>query len=311
MSVDGREGAGQPRVAVLGVGTMGAGMVRNLVRSGLSVDVWNRTPGPAAALAEDGAHVHADPALAVGSADVVITMLGDGTAVRSVMLGQGALAAMKAGAIWAQMGTIGVGPTDEMIAAVAAQRPDVTFVDAPVSGTRQPAEAGQLLVLAGGPESARVPLEPVFGAVGQATRWLGEAGAGTRFKLITNAWLFFLIEGAAEIMALADSLGVSREAVLGLLGQGRMASPVAAGKAAKMDSGDDSPDFSMQWAVKDVGLAIDAAPGRALTALEAIRDRWQSLVDQGMGELDTSAARHGFERTGGAASLRMAGAPGG
>ena len=121
------------------------------------------------------------------------------------------------------MGTIGVAATAELAGIVAAQRPDVLFVDAPVSGTRAPAEAGELLILASGPERAKALLEPAFGAVGRATRWLGEAGAGSRLKLVINTWLMFLIEGAAEVMALADAVGVDRSEVLDLLGTGRMA----------------------------------------------------------------------------------------
>jgi len=87
---------------------------------------------------------------------------------------------------------------------------------------------------------------------------------------------------------------VDRSEVLDLLGNGRLASPVAAAKARKMDSGDDSPDFALEWAVKDMSLALDAAPGRSLDALAALRDRWQRLVDQGFGGLDLSAARRGL-----------------
>jgi len=273
---------------------MGAGMARSLLRAGLPVDVWNRTPERAADLAAAGAVAHADPASAVAHAAVVITILSDAAATRSAALDAGTLAAMRPGAVWAQMGTIGVAATEELAAAVAAQRPDVMFVDAPVSGTRGPAEAGQLFVLASGPQAARPLLEPAFGAIGQATRWLGEAGAGSRLKLVWNTWLMFLIEGAAEVMALADAVGVDRSEVLDLLGNGRLASPVAAGKARKMDSGDDSPDFALEWAVKDMSLALDAAPGRSLDVLVALRDRWQRLVDQGLGGQDMSAARHGL-----------------
>jgi 3-hydroxyisobutyrate dehydrogenase len=109
-----------------------------------------------------------------------------------------------------------------------------------------------------------------------------------------NTWLMFLIEGAAEVMALADAVGVDRSEVFDLLGTGRLASPVAAGKAHKMDSGDDSPDFALEWAVKDLTLALDAAPGRSLDVVAALRDRWQRLVDRGLGGLDMSAARHGL-----------------
>lgn len=282
-----------PRVAVLGTGTMGRGIARSLLRAGLTVDVWNRTPDRAAALAAHGAVVHAHPADAVAAAGVVVTMLADAAAVRSVALDQGVLAGLQPGAVWVQMGTIGIGATGELAATAAAQRPDVAFVDAPVSGSRAPAETGELVILASGPERARVALAPVFGALAQSARWLGEAGAGSRMKTVVNAWLIFLIEGAAEILALADAVGVDRAAVLDLLSTGRMASAVAAGKARKMDAGDDSPDFPLRWAAKDAGLALEAA-GRNLAGLAAIHDRWQELIAQGLGELDTSAARHGF-----------------
>jgi 3-hydroxyisobutyrate dehydrogenase len=283
------------RVAVLGLGTMGAGMARSLLRAGLPADVWNRTPERAADLAAAGAVAHADPADAVAGADVVITILADAAATRSVALDQGMLAAMRPGAVWAQMGTIGVAATGELAATVAAHRPDVLFVDAPVSGSRAAAEGGALVILASGPDAAKAPLEPAFSAVGEGTRWLGEAGAGSRLKLVINTWLMFLIEGAAEVMSLADSVGVARSEVLDLLGTGRMSSAVAALKARKMDSGDDSPDFALEWAVKDMSLALDAAPDRSLTVLAAVRDRWQQLVDRGLGGLDTSGARHGLE----------------
>jgi len=282
-----------PRVALIGTGIMGSGMARSLLRAGLPVDVWNRTEQRTAGLAAEGAVVHADPAGAVAAAEVALTMLPDAEATRSVALERGMLAALRPGAVWAQMGTIGVQAAEELAALVAQQRPDVAFVDAPVSGSRVPAEKGELLILASGPESAREPLTPVFDAIGETTRWLGEAGAGSRMKMVVNAWLIFLIEGAAEVMALADSVGVDREAVLALLSNGRMASPVAAGKARKMDSGDDSPDFPLRWATKDAGLAV-AAAGRDLPGLAAIRDRWQQLVGQGLGDQDTSAVRHGL-----------------
>jgi len=302
---------GQGRVAVLGLGTIGAGMARSLLRAGLPVDVWNRTPERAADLAGAGAVAHTGPAGAVADAGVAITILSDAAATRSVALDAGMLAAMRPGAVWAQMGTIGVSATEELAGIVTAQRPDVMFVDAPVSGTRAPAEAGELLVLASGPERARPLLEPVFGAVGQATRWLGAAGAGSRLKLVMNTWLMFLIEGAAEVMALADAVGVDRSEVLDLLGNGRMASPVAAAKARKMDSGDDSPDFALALAVKDMSLALDAAPGWSLDVLRSLGGRQHpgelllALVHQRVRSLQEGGALAG-ERQGVGAAVGVA-----
>src|SRR5262249_36584342 len=165
--VAGDNAPGGPRVAVLGLGIMGTGMARSLLRAGLPVDVWNRTPERAADVAVRGAVAHADPAGAVADAGVVITMLADATAVRSGGRDQGMLEGLRPGAIWAKMGTIGVATTEELAAVTAERRPDVAFVDAPVSGSRGPAEAGELAILAAGPEGVRAALEPVFGAVGQ------------------------------------------------------------------------------------------------------------------------------------------------
>jgi 3-hydroxyisobutyrate dehydrogenase len=293
---DTTQGAASPRVAVLGIGTMGAGMARNLLRAGLPVDVWNRTPALATALAREGAVAHESPSSAVAQADVVITMLPDAEAVQSVAFGQGVLAAMRPGAVWAQMGTIGVAAVGELAAQVKDERPDVYFVDAPVSGTRGPAEAGQLLILASGPGQARQVLEPVFEAIGRKTKWLGEVGAGTALKLVMNSWLVFLAEGTAEILALADSLGVDHDEVLDFLGAGNIASPWALTKFRKMETGDDSPDFSLQWALKDIRLALSAASDRPLPVLDAIGDRWDALVGEGLGGLDVSAARHGLKK---------------
>ena len=288
-------GAAQPlpRVAVLGAGTMGQGMAHSLLRNGFTVDAWDRTPEKAAALAADGATAHEDARDAGREDEVVITMLADADAVNQVAFGDGMLEAMRRQAVWAQMGTIGVTATEELATRVRKERPDVYFVDAPVSGTRQPADNGQLLILASGPEQAKPVLEPVFAALGRETKWLGEAGAGSRLKLVMNSWLVFLVEGAAEIMALADSLGVDHQQVLDFLSSGSLANPAAAAKFAKMDSGDDSPDFALQWALKDIRLAMEAS-GRRLPMLDVVRDRWAALVSQGLGDRDVSAARHGL-----------------
>jgi 3-hydroxyisobutyrate dehydrogenase len=284
-----------PRVAVLGIGTMGRGMAHSLLRAGFQVDVWNRSPEPAAQLAQHGATAHELPNYAVEHADVVITMLADAAAVEQVAFTGSMLETLRPGAVWAQMGTIGVAATDELAARVSKERPDVLFVDAPVSGTKGPAETGNLLILASGPEAARPLLDPVFAALGQRTKWLGDTGRGSRLKLVMNTWLVTLVEGAAEIIALADSLGVAHQDVLDFLAEGNLSAPVASVKARKMEAADDSAEFSLQWALKDIVLAL-AATDRPLPVVEAIRARWASLADQGLGGLDVAAARHGLDQ---------------
>jgi 3-hydroxyisobutyrate dehydrogenase len=284
-----------PRVTLLGTGIMGAGMAERLLDQGFVVDAWDRTAAAAARLAERGAIAHAETAEAVRNADVVITMLATGDVVTDVMIGRGTLAAMRPGAVWAQMGTIGVEATDRLIAECARARTDVTFVDAPVSGTRDPARNGQLTILASGPDQARATLEPVFTALGQHVLWLGPAGQGTRMKLVLNTWLAFEVEAAAEASSAAHRLGVPYQALLEAVQGGPLASGAALARLAKMESSDHSPQFPLEWALKDLDLVAAATGADAVPVAGAIADRWRSLVGQGFGRLDASAARLGLD----------------
>jgi 3-hydroxyisobutyrate dehydrogenase len=210
------------------------------------------------------------------------------------MIGRGVVDAIRPGAAWAQMGTIGVEATAALDAQVSARRPDVFFVDAPVSGSRAPAEAGELVVLASGPDAARTVVGPIFSVLGRRTLWLGPAGAGTRMKLVLNTWLAFEVEAAAEVAALAAHLGVGSDMLSGAVAGSPLVSPFAGAKLAKIEAGDDEPDFSLAWALKDLELAETAAGPRPIPIAGAVADRWRTLVDRGFGHLDVSAARLGL-----------------
>jgi 3-hydroxyisobutyrate dehydrogenase len=285
----------RPRVAVLGAGTMGAAMASRLLDLGFAVTVWDRTPSPALALAERGATVRAKPTEAVATAEVVLTMLPNADAVADVMLQAGTLAELRPSATWAQMGTIGVDATERLAAEAARRRPDVLFVDAPVSGSREPARNGKLLILASGPDRSHAAVDDVFAALGLRTLWLGPAGTGSRMKLVLNAWLAFEIEAAAEAGALAERLGVPYKVLADALTGGPLASATALTKLAKMHSGDYSADFSLEWALKDLDLALAASGADTAPTVVAIAERWRRLVAQGHGRLDISAARLGLK----------------
>jgi 3-hydroxyisobutyrate dehydrogenase len=195
-------------VAVLGTGIMGSAMARNLVAAGLRTTVWDRSPSATAALSEAGARAAASAGEAVRDARVVITMLPTADVVNSVIFDGGVAAAFAGGAVWAQMGTIGVTATTQIAGRLGELRPDVMFVDAPVSGSKGPAEAGQLLILASGPSKAEAIVGPAFSAIGRKTVWLGPAGQGSRMKLVVNAYMSILIEGVAEALELAGRLDI-------------------------------------------------------------------------------------------------------
>jgi 3-hydroxyisobutyrate dehydrogenase len=276
------------------MGIMGAGMAERLLERGFAVDVWNRTPGPAAEIAARGATAHDTAEDAAAHADVVITMLPNQTAVEDVMMAGGALDSMPAHATWAQMGTIGVEATERVVEEAARRRKDVNFVDAPVSGTRQPARTGRLIVYASGPEGAKEMLTPVFDALGERTLWLGPAGAGSRMKLVINTLLAFEIEAVAEMRALAEKLGIPYEILFDALNGSALASAFELTKLAKMQRGDDSPDFPLEWALKDLDLVLQAAGPTAAPVTVSIAERWRQLVAGGYGRLDVSAARTGL-----------------
>jgi 3-hydroxyisobutyrate dehydrogenase len=191
-------------VAVLGTGIMGAGMARSLLREGIGVRAWNRTRAKAEPLAADGARVCDEPADAVAGADVVLTMLRDADTIEDVMTG--ALPAFDDDAVWAQTSTVGAEPADRL-ARLAAQR-GVTYFDAPVLGTKQPAEEGKLLVMVAGPTARRERVQPVFDAIGSRVAWVGEGTEASRLKLVVNSWVLALTTAIGEAMAMADGLGL-------------------------------------------------------------------------------------------------------
>ena len=166
------------RVAVLGTGIMGSAMARNLAASGLPTTAWDRSPAATAPLAEAGVQVAASPAEAVRGARVVITMLPTAGVVDSVIFDGGVAAQFAAGAVWAQMGTIGVSATTQIAQRLTGLRPDVMFVDAPVSGSKGPAENGELMILASGPGAAEPVVGPVFSVHRPQDRVAGPGGPG-------------------------------------------------------------------------------------------------------------------------------------
>jgi 3-hydroxyisobutyrate dehydrogenase len=283
-----------PEVAVIGTGTMGTAMARRLLGAAMDVSVWSRHPVSTMPLVDLGATAFEKASDAARDADVVITMLATAEATADVMFDGQALDAMKQGSIWVQMATIGVEATQRLVGETLVQRPDVAFVDAPVSGSREPAGKGQLLILASGQHAAAPSLEPVFGALGRATLWLGPAGAGSAMKLVLNTWLAFQTEGAAEAAALAERLGVPTSALLDALCDNPLASPYALGKLARMLERDYHADFSLDWALKDLDLVASAAGAPVAPVAQAIADRWRGLVQNGSSGLDVSAARRGL-----------------
>jgi 3-hydroxyisobutyrate dehydrogenase len=284
-------------VAVLGIGAMGHGMAASALRAGIPTIVWNRNLEATRDLAGRGAEVAVTAADAARRAAIVVTMVTDADAVISIARDQGMLAALAPGAIWAQMSTIGVAGIDRVAALAGAERPDVMLLDAPVSGSKDPAERGQLTIFASGPGEARSRVAPMFGALGQRTIWVGEAGAGTRLKLVNNTWLAFAAEAVATSVALAHLLGLETETVVDALGGGGpLVSTWQAAKLQRIVNGEFSAQFALSLALKDVHLVLQAAGGDRFAVLACLADEWQQAVDQGLGEQDLTVVTRALEQ---------------
>jgi 3-hydroxyisobutyrate dehydrogenase len=255
-----------PVVAVLGTGTMGAGMVRSLRRAGLPVRMWNRDPAKAQALTGTGAEASGSPAEAVEGADVVLTMVLDADAVVDVIT----KASPPPGTPWVQTSTVGVEGAQRTVD--TARELDLVLVDAPVLGTREPAEKGALVVLASGPEEVRGRVAPVFDAIGSKTLWLGPAGAGSRLKLVANSWVLMVTAGVAQAVALARALDLDPQDFLAAIEGGPLDAPYVHLKSDLMLRGEYPVSFGLTGAAKDARLI------RAALASSGVSDRLTAAV---------------------------------
>jgi 3-hydroxyisobutyrate dehydrogenase len=274
-----------PKIAVLGTGVMGAPMARNLARAGHEVRAWNRSIAKAAALREHGVDVHDDPASAADGANIVLTMLADADAVLAVARAT----ELADGQIWWQASTIGLAGTEECDALAAEA--GVALVDAPVLGTRQPAEEGKLVVLASGPDPALDACAPLFDAVAARTLRLGGAGAGTRLKLAVNSWVLAVTQGTAETVALAQALGLDPNLVIEAVNGGGLDLPYFRMKAKLMMDEDFPPSFALTLAAKDARLVVEAAErsGADVPMARTVAARMTEGAEAGHGDEDMAA----------------------
>ncbi|MBZ4017971.1 NAD(P)-dependent oxidoreductase [Streptomyces purpurogeneiscleroticus] len=290
--------ADKTSVAVLGTGIMGAAMARNLARAGLDVRVWNRTRAKAEPLAADGARVADTAAAAVDGADILLTMVHDGPAALDAV--RDAEPALRPGQLWLQMSTVGPQALPPLVQFATAH--GLTFVDAPVLGTKQPAENGALTVLAAGPQDVREAAEEVFGIVGQRTLWAGEdgaSGAGSRLKLVANSWVLTIVNGAGEALALAEGLGVDPRDFLDAVAGGPLDVPYLQMKSQLILSGDYPASFTVSAARKDAALIAAAADdaGVRMDLAAAAAERFRRAEAAGHGDKDGAAAYYAsFEK---------------
>lgn len=245
-------------VALLGLGTMGSGMAANLVKAGFSLSVYNRTPTKAKALVDAGAHFAATPAVAVRGAAVIISMLADDMASREVWLGKdGALNAASKGAVLVESSTVSPSWIAEL-SSIVEQR-GLELLDAPVTGSRMQAEAGQLSFLVGGKDSALNAATPVLKVMSKEIIHLGSVGSGAKMKLINNFLCGVQAASLAEGLTWIERSGLDREKALSVLRGGAPGSPLLGALSARMVSRNYAVNFLLKLMTKDLLYAQNEA----------------------------------------------------
>lgn len=279
------------RVAVIGTGIMGAAMAANLSRAGHDVVVWNRTRSKADAVAErDGVDVTVTdtPATAAAGADAVVTMLFDRAAVEAAATGPDGFFAAGGRPVWVQSSTVGT-EVDEL--AMAADDLGWPFVDAPVLGTRGPAEEGTLTTLVSGAPEHREAVAPLFEAWGSRTLVAGDApGEASRLKIVVNSWLAGQVAAVAETITAARRVGVDPQLFLDTIEGTPVGSPYAAAKGGFMVREEFPTQMPLVAIAKDMDLVLDVAVGGPpLAGLEAARATAQRAIEDGHGQDDMAS----------------------
>jgi 3-hydroxyisobutyrate dehydrogenase-like beta-hydroxyacid dehydrogenase len=273
-------------VGFIGIGSMGAAIVPNLVKAGHRVSVWNRTPVAAQAL--DGVTVLSSPAEAF-QGEAVITMLADDKAVRSVIVDSGALASAREGCIHVMMATISLTLVEDL--QKLHRDAGIAYVAAPVFGVPAAAEKAQLNVVTAGDAEAIATVQPLLDAIGQKSWHLGDDPKRANIaKIAGNMMITLAIEAMGEATALTDSYGLKAADFLEIVTNTLFASPSYQRYGGFIANNRYEPGFKLTLGLKDVNLALDAADAKqvSLPAAEIVRENMDTAIDQGMGSKDWS-----------------------
>lgn len=280
----------QPHIAFLGLGLMGSGMARQLLAKGFPVTVFNRNPEKSRSFAEAGAKVASSPQEAATGAEIIISMLADDHASRSLWLGDdGALAGASEGTLCIESGTVTVDWVKEF--SEAATQRGCEVIDAPVTGSKTQANSGELNFLVGGSESALEKARPVLSAMGKSIVHLGPTGSGALLKLINNFVCGTQLASLAEGLAMIERSGLDRTAALEVLTHGAPGSPLVKAVSARMTAREFAPHFLLRLMAKDLGYAIAEGDKLSLdlTTAKTALGLFQQGVASGHGEQDIAA----------------------
>lgn len=287
----------KPRIAFFGLGIMGSGMARRLLTNGFPLTVFNRNPEKSKPFAAEGAHVAASPREAASRTDVIISMVADDNASRSLWLGEnGALSAAAPGTVCIECSTVSVGWIKELAAAAAARKCEL--LDAPVTGSKAQAAAGELSFIVGGDFTSLEKVRPVLSTMSKAIIHLGPTGSGALLKLINNFVCGVQVASLAEAVIMIERSGLDRARALEILTSGAPGSPLVKTIATRMTTPDFTPNFLLRLMTKDLGYAIEEGGKLSvnLATAAAALSIFQRAMTDGHGDQDMSAVVEEFRK---------------
>ncbi|XP_019628161.1 PREDICTED: glyoxylate/succinic semialdehyde reductase 1-like isoform X2 [Branchiostoma belcheri] len=278
------------KIGFLGLGIMGSGMVRNLIKTGHSVMVWNRTPMKCRDLVQAGASVGGTVNEVVAACDITFGCVADPNAVRDLVFGtSGVLQSIRPGKAYVEMSTIDVETVQDVAESIESR--GGRFLEAPVIGTRKPAEDGMLVIVAGGDRSLFDDCESCFLAMGKKAFYLGEIGSGTRMKLVANMVLGSVMAGYAEGMSLAERAGLDLQTVLDVFKEGPLNCAAVRSKGDAILHSRFEPSFPLKHQQKDMRLALALGDElkQSLPVAAAANEMFKRAISLGNGDNDMSS----------------------
>lgn len=290
------------RLGFLGLGLMGQPMALNLRRGGHELAVWNRTRAACEPLRETGATVADSPAAVAAASDITFAMLADPAAALAVAAGpRGACAGLRPGAGYVDMSTVDAATSTSVAQLVAAR--GARFLEAPVSGSRQPAAQGALVIMAAGDRSLYDEAAPALDLLGKKRLFLGEVGNGARLKLVVNQVMGGMMASFCEGLTMARASGLQADDLLAVLDAGALANPMFRGKGPLLLSGDFAPAFPLKHMAKDLRLAhaLSRETGLDLPVAAVVAEAFARALAAGDGDLDFGALLRTVEASAGGA----------
>ena len=278
------------QIGFIGLGIMGSRMAANLLKAEHGLKIFNRTREKAETLIREGAEWCDTPAQLAQKVDILFTMLAHPEAVNQLAFSDnGYMENMKPNAIWVDCST--VNPSFSKAMAAETKKRQIRYVDAPVLGTKKPAQEGQLLFFVGGKNEDVETLKPYFKIMGKAVKHVGKQGAGASFKMVVNLLVAQNILIFSEAVALGRALGFSQEMLFDMLLDGPMAAPYLSLKRPKIEEGNFEADFPLKWMHKDLHLVALTAyeKGVALPTTNAAKELFLQAKKSGLGEKDFAA----------------------